>query len=535
MTGNFFNATFDGQSAIIGRASARPAAGAARRRQRLDRPEPGHGLHPRSRPGSSPIPASPIRPDARPAPRAARRDGRALRLGAPCAGPSRSAPARTATASRSSGRTSSCRDGPCSAPIDGTRDVRPTSAAAVRASGTGTRAGRPERLRASPRSGNARVRRLARVAAAGSTNVWLAVSDDGGRTSAAPVRVSANAPGAVEELHPSVAARTGEVVVAWQEFADAAQTTTAAASSLRASISTARSAAATCGVDDDRRRAASGCRPSRSPASARSWPGSTSATSGPTASRSSTSTPRAAANAARFEPDVRVDAGAPDRARRCISTTSGPRHRRRRRPGAPRLGRLPQLQLGHLLRPQRRRRADVGARTCGSTTSWRRAPATSARPSASARAARSTLPGPTCAPASPTRTSSMRAATDLGATFSHSAPARRLARGLRSEHATRPRTSGTPAWPPRATGSSSPGKTTALGNNDVFFARSADGGATFEPSERVDDTGRGQSEQTRPRLAWAAGRLLRGLGGRPQRHPRRVRRTSQLPCLEALS
>jgi hypothetical protein len=45
-----------------------------------------------------------------------------------------------------------------------------------------------------------------------------------------------------------------------------------------------------------------------------------------------------------------------------------------------------------------------------------------------------------------------------------------------------------------------------LGNNDVFFTQSADGGASFAPSERVDDTGAGQSEQTRPRLAWASGR-----------------------------
>jgi predicted amidohydrolase len=40
-----------------------------------------------------------------------------------------------------------------------------------------------------------------------------------------------------------------------------------------------------------------------------------------------------------------------------------------------------------------------------------------------------------------------------------------------------------------------------LGNNDVFFTTSGDGGATFAPSERVDDTGTGASVQTRPRLA----------------------------------
>jgi hypothetical protein len=44
-----------------------------------------------------------------------------------------------------------------------------------------------------------------------------------------------------------------------------------------------------------------------------------------------------------------------------------------------------------------------------------------------------------------------------------------------------------------------------LGNNDVFFTTSSDGGASFAPSERVDDTGAGRSEQSRPRLAWADG------------------------------
>jgi hypothetical protein len=44
-----------------------------------------------------------------------------------------------------------------------------------------------------------------------------------------------------------------------------------------------------------------------------------------------------------------------------------------------------------------------------------------------------------------------------------------------------------------------------LGNNDVFFTSSADGGATFAASERVDDTGAGRSEQSRPAMAWSDG------------------------------
>jgi hypothetical protein len=39
----------------------------------------------------------------------------------------------------------------------------------------------------------------------------------------------------------------------------------------------------------------------------------------------------------------------------------------------------------------------------------------------------------------------------------------------------------------------------------VFFTWSPDGGTTFARSERVDDTGGGQSEQSRPRLAWSQG------------------------------
>ena len=44
-----------------------------------------------------------------------------------------------------------------------------------------------------------------------------------------------------------------------------------------------------------------------------------------------------------------------------------------------------------------------------------------------------------------------------------------------------------------------------LGNNDIFFTSSADGGTSFAAAERVDDTGAGQSEQSRPSLAWSDG------------------------------
>ena len=40
-----------------------------------------------------------------------------------------------------------------------------------------------------------------------------------------------------------------------------------------------------------------------------------------------------------------------------------------------------------------------------------------------------------------------------------------------------------------------------LGNNDIFFVRSRDGGVTFDADERVDDSGNGPSNQYRPDLA----------------------------------
>jgi len=49
--------------------------------------------------------------------------------------------------------------------------------------------------------------------------VFLAVSADEGRTFAVPVRASDNAPGAVAELYPAIALRGRRLAVVWQEFA----------------------------------------------------------------------------------------------------------------------------------------------------------------------------------------------------------------------------------------------------------------------------------------------------------------------------
>jgi hypothetical protein len=47
-----------------------------------------------------------------------------------------------------------------------------------------------------------------------------------------------------------------------------------------------------------------------------------------------------------------------------------------------------------------------------------------------------------------------------------------------------------------------------LGDNDIFFARSRDAGATFDPDERVDDSGADPSDQYRPAVAIDPGAAL---------------------------
>jgi len=49
--------------------------------------------------------------------------------------------------------------------------------------------------------------------------VLLAVSDDEGRSFSAPIPVSDNAPGSVAELHPQLAVRGRRLAIVWQEFA----------------------------------------------------------------------------------------------------------------------------------------------------------------------------------------------------------------------------------------------------------------------------------------------------------------------------
>src|SRR6266478_1442861 len=156
---------------------------------------------------------------------------------------------------------------------------------------------------------------------------------------------------------------------------------------------------------------------------------------------------------------------------------------RRRPPGAlRRLAGRPLRQRRHPLHDQLRRRRDLRARRARGRHGRR---PERAEP---AEIGRSSSPGRTTASA--TTTSSSR-------------PASTAARPSRPPS----------AWTTRAQARASrAGRDRALfvawqddrfGNDDILFTTSFDGGATFAPAERVDDTGAGPSEQSRPSLALA--------------------------------
>lgn len=109
-------------------------------------------------------------------------------------------------------------DGVATVPVDTVRETPPRFAPSVRVNG-------PEAVPAaqqSPRvaTKGARVAVVWHEEAAGTLpNVYLAVSADGGATFGAPIRVSDNAPGTVAEMYPAIAIRGRKVAVVWQELA----------------------------------------------------------------------------------------------------------------------------------------------------------------------------------------------------------------------------------------------------------------------------------------------------------------------------
>jgi hypothetical protein len=218
MTGNLFDITFDGQSAIIGRKQKTPAG-----------PLSGDDAWMGQNPDTGFLAVAPwIEPDpgiANPAlSLAARRtalaaDGVVLKPGSgiPCAGPLDFGACENGYREAVVWADIDVPTTAVTGPVDLARELPPGFAAATRASG-------PEAIpvaQHAPRIA-ARGRHVYVVwhqeEGAGSS-ILLAVSHDAGQSFLPPVHVSDNLPGSVTELNPAIAVRGGRVYVVWQEFA----------------------------------------------------------------------------------------------------------------------------------------------------------------------------------------------------------------------------------------------------------------------------------------------------------------------------
>ena len=218
--------------------------------------------------------------------------------------------------------------------------------------------------RRSPRSALTCTSSGTRAGTTGPPNVWLAVSDDGGRQlrPADPERARGS-----DQLHPSVAADGDQVVVAWQEFAVAPgrRPRPDRARALQAERPPARRDRAR-----RRQRRERQVAPGRRALAGQSrWsPGSTSATSDRMASRSSTSMRRAEATRA----PASARACAWMRARRSrspsTSTTSGPRRSPSRARTCTSPGPTSATTTGRSSARAPATAAAPGPRTCASTT-----------------------------------------------------------------------------------------------------------------------------------------------------------------------
>ena len=528
LTGNFFDTFFDGQSAIIGRKRKAPAGPlgpqnawigqnpetAFLRDRALDRARPGH-----RRPVA----------DARRAPPAAR-------------GRRREADRGTAVRDVADGR---ARAATATARAVIWEDVRtrldhraaPRPACAQRPGVRAQRGRRAARRRChvaqhAPRvaaHGELRVRRLARGPRRARQRV------PGGQPQPRPALPRARCAsattrrGTVAELLPTVAARAGRGGRRMAGVRRRRAATTAAASCSRVSTSAGASAAATC-ASTTPTRAASGCRRWRStaPVPVVAWIDER--------DRGPQDLPLEHVYAARgtagggFGAKRARRRGGARPAGRAPRQQVEPDDRRGGRQGVRRLVRLPELQLGHLLRAQRRRRAHVRRRTCRiddfqgfERINERRVPRDR--------------------PERP-RARGVDRPARARARHEHLLRAQRQRRRARSRPNRQlddskagfdpePRHAHEPVAPGPRRGRRPPVRRVAgqppRQQRHLLHAPAPTAARRFAPPERVDDTGAGQSEQSRPSLAWADGLVLRRLGGQPPRHERRLPRAAPLP------
>jgi hypothetical protein len=109
-------------------------------------------------------------------------------------------------------------DGAVTAAVDPVREPPPRFGESVRVSGEEASPVAQHAPRVAARG--KRVFVVWHEARAGVEQVWLAVSRNGGRSFGAPVRVSDNPADGVVEMNPAVAVRGKRVAVVWQEFVD---------------------------------------------------------------------------------------------------------------------------------------------------------------------------------------------------------------------------------------------------------------------------------------------------------------------------
>ena len=498
LTGNFFDTFFDGQSAIISRKRKEPAG-----------PLGPHNAWVGQNPETAFLEIGPwIVPDpgiADPALTLAERrrrlaaDGVKLIAGPPCATSLTPGPCRNGYRETVIWEDVEVRDGPVTAEPDPVRAAPPrfTRSALVSGKEKDPVAQHAPHVAAQGRF----VCAVWHEARDGVDNVYLATSRNGGRHFHKPVAVSDNGAGAVSELLSSVAARAGEVVVAWQEFAEARNDD-------RGRVMLAR-------FDERGRKRGADVRVDDVDAGGKWLPQVAFDGSIPVVvwiderDRGPQDLPLEHVYAARgtpagsFGPNVRADAGAPvplaahlDNRWSPTLTVAGGRvyvawsdfrnynwdvFFARSDDGGRTFGanvRVDDFAGFERLNERASLAVDGNGRVHAAWTDLR-----AREPDTNIFYARSE---------------------NAGAAFSASRQLDDSKAGFDPD-----RDTPTNQWHPGLTAAGerlfAAWQDNRLGNNDIRFSASLDGGASFEASERVDDTGSGRSEQSRPRLAWHGG------------------------------
>jgi predicted amidohydrolase len=336
---------------------------------------------------------------------------------------------------------------------------------------------------------------------AGLRNVWLAVSEDRGRSFGNPVHVSANPAGTVEELDPTVAAAGDQVAVTWQEFATPHDDDRGRIELARFDLH-GRKQGADVRVDDT--DAGGKWLPAVALVAGKpivTWIDERD--QGPDGATFEHVYAARATDGGGFGANVRVDAGVPVPQSFFLDNK-----------WSPTIATAPDGRVYVAWADFRNYNWDIflarsedGGQTFGSNVRVDDYPVferLNERPTLAVGANGVVHAAWTDLRAVEPDTNIFYAHSDLGASFS-------VNRQLDDSRAGFDPNSDTPSnqWHPSMAASGGnvfvAWQDNRLGNNDVFFTSSRDGGGAFAASERVDDTGVGQSEQTRPALAWADG------------------------------